>query len=950
MATKPDLSDTLTALKMHLGKVEDDLKYDIDGNGTVDLNDVLGLQKAHLGKDPGFAFAENSYFQSPSTKTAADYAAEKKAEEDRIAFEKAEAAKYADVRLQQLSEFKNKVGEEKLNTLAANQGRTRNYWAYTWGLEPAEVNEYLRKKDDVAKWETAPSELKQKYADANKLSQQGRNPMETTFKTIVDNPNLSPQQLANKTIVDYWSGQSEAYSRVMKAMNDGTAKFTQVPSGVDEYGYTVTTLGLTSDPKNPNSNNSLTLTPTGTPNVYQFSTYNQVAGGNIHGLIAGNPETGQVAPVYNAAQQFMYTPGSSGSFFGNMIGGIGDALKAAGPLPAIIGNMILPGAGSALAAVLALDEGNKTGAVLNALSAGSQMGNTAAQNALSAEVSGNVDLANQYSSGVQGTLAENAGNLKTASNVAQLANAIDQKNVAGALTAAGTLTGAAPSPEIKAGMAVAGLAKALNSGDTATAIALAGQLTGNQDAKVAAQAIKTLDALKSGNPVLAMTEGIKLGKIADPYLKQAKADVLKNANTASTLAEGEIDPSQFDAAELLFGTNAGSLGDASDLAGLQDTGAGSNQMTQEDLVNIVNGGIGDATLTGGTGADTLAGGSLGDASDLAGPQETGTSGNQLTDQELADIVAKGVGDATLTGGNDGTAFIPPAGQVFDPFTLTWRPATAADTTAGGQDSAGGEESTTQGGTSTDTIAGGANTGTTLTGDDGSTITIKPDGTITSTESTLTGGSGASDIIKTTGTGDTSTGTQTTAQPNKEYFADGTYKVTYEDGTSAIFNADGTPYSTVDNTGTNNLSIILDDSSPSGYRDSLGQPVNQDGTPYVAPAGNDTLTGGQSTVTGGQSTNTGSQSTVPGGQSTVPGGQSTVPGGSGGGLNLGALMALLGAGQGQQAPTAPPVVDIGEQLDLEEALQTSPFAKKKTQTKMASGGSIDDLLALLQQRG
>lgn len=327
-----------------------------------------------------------------------------------------------------------------------------------------------------------------------------------------------------------------------------------------------------------------------------------------------------------------------------------------------------------------------------------------------------------------------------------------------------------------------------------------------------------------------------------------------STNYASNLAAEGIDPNTFDAAELNFGT-------------------GSNQLSQEDLANIVNGGIGDATLTGGTGQDTL---------------------------------------------------------------------------AGGQDSVTGGEATTQGGAGADTLAGGTDTGTTLTGDDGSTLTIDDKGNVTSTDatdtgsSTLTGGSGAADTI----TGGT------TAQPNVEYYNDGTYKVTYEDGTSAIFNADGTPYSTVDNTGTNNLSIIVDDSSPSGYRDSLGQPVNQDGTPYVAPAkGNDTLTGGQSTTTGGsQSTTTGGQSTVPGGQSTVPGGQSTVPGGGSGGLNLGALLALLGTGQGQQAPTAPPVVDIGEQLDLESPLQTNPFAKKQTQSKMAEGGSIDDLLALLQQRG
>jgi hypothetical protein len=36
------------------------------------------------------------------------------------------------------------------------------------------------------------------------------------------------------------------------------------------------------------------------------------------------------------------------------------------------------------------------------------------------------------------------------------------------------------------------------------------------------------------------------------------------------------------------------------------------------------------------------------------------------------------------------------------------------------------------------------------------------------------------------------------------------------------------------------------------------------------------------------------------------------------------------------------------LDIEAALQTNPFAKQKTATKMARGGSIDDLLAILKR--
>jgi hypothetical protein len=63
----------------------------------------------------------------------------------------------------------------------------------------------------------------------------------------------------------------------------------------------------------------------------------------------------------------------------------------------------------------------------------------------------------------------------------------------------------------------------------------------------------------------------------------------------------------------------------------------------------------------------------------------------------------------------------------------------------------------------------------------------------------------------------------------------------------------------------------------------------------------------------------------------------------------ALLSLTGGGQ-QAAPTPPPTVDIGPQLDLEAPLEVNPFARTQTQPKMATGGSIDDLLAMLQQRG
>jgi len=135
----------------------------------------------------------------------------------------------------------------------------------------------------------------------------------------------------------------------------------------------------------------------------------------------------------------------------------------------------------------------------------------------------------------------------------------------------------------------------------------------------------------------------------------------------------------------------------------------------------------------------------------------------------------------------------------------------------------------------------------------------------------------------------------------------------------------------------------------------------------APVGNlpgETPTGGPSTAgpsTGGTTTGGTKPGTTPTTKPpttpatpttpTIPKPPTATAGGTSG-MDLMGLLALLGAEGGGQstAPTPPPTVDIGEQLDLEGALETNPFARKQTQPKMATGGSIDDLLAMLQQRG
>lgn len=458
MAVKPTLSDALVALKIATGRMPFDPKYDVNGDGVIDTSDYIGLQKAYLGKDPGFAFVGDT-FESPSTKTAADYAAQELANQQRLAAEQQE--------------------NQRRQTL---------------------------------------------LSDAQKIY--GR----VTADLVANNPNLTAQQLASLATRNYWANESEAFARVSEGMKNGTAQLKQVVTGYDEGNNPITQLAITTG-EHPGYD-TLYLTPTSQKGVYSFSTPNQVAGGMISGVIGANPETGQYQPIQDYTTQVQYTPGASGGFAGNLIGSIGDALKSMGPIPMIVGNAILPGAGSALGAALALDEGNTKGALLSALASGGAMGADAAKNALAAEVSGNVDLANQYSSGIQGTLAENLPSIKTATSAAQLANSLDQGNVAGALNAVGNLTGAT-NPTINTGIAIAALGKSLSTGDFAQAAAISGQLTNDPDLQVASQAYKTLNALSTGNIPQAFSSGVTLSKIADSYLQPTDAVSQVEAPTTS---------------------------------------------------------------------------------------------------------------------------------------------------------------------------------------------------------------------------------------------------------------------------------------------------------------------------------------------------------------------------------------------------------------------------------
>lgn len=567
---KPTLDDSLTALKMSLGKVAPDLKYDVNGDGVVDTTDYTGLQKAYLGKDPGFAFSQSAGFASPFNKTAEDYAAETKAYQDRIAAEQKET-------------------ERRQGLVTGARDYANKYQGFYGGTATEGI-------EDLA----------------------------------AANPNLTAGQLASLSTKNTWAKQVPVFSRTMDAMEKGTAKLEEISIGADEFGNDMRQLVI-GNPKDPNS--YLNLRETSQPGIYQFSTFNPTAAGMLHGVIQADPKTGKYTPIQDYTKQVQYTPGSKGGFLGGMIGDFGDIFKSLGPIAPIIGNAIAPGLGSALGAIAALDEGNTSGALLSGLSAAGAYGGDAARNALAAEVSGNADLASQYSSGLGGALAQNLPEIKTATNALQLANAVESGNIGGALNAVGNLTGTQIAPEFRTGIAGLGLAQAIASGNVPQAMVLGSQFL----PPAASGADVGPPAPPSGGISSLMPAATQAETPADQQV--ATADTSLPADTSAGLAQLVNAINNPETTASYTGTQVADIGRAGDLGsgtyyddqGRLVVGAPSDEATDEDFEQL---GVGLPT-----GIETLP---------LQAEQTTVPSGNGYQQTAVEDGTTKGIEDLIKT--------------------------------------------------------------------------------------------------------------------------------------------------------------------------------------------------------------------------------------------------------------------------------------------------------------
>jgi hypothetical protein len=204
------------------------------------------------------------------------------------------------------------------------------------------------------------------------------------------------------------------------------------------------------------------------------------------GTFVGSGNTGYRVDMSTGTPRF-YTTGASSSD----IGQLQPFLTLASFIPGVA-----PFAMAANAAISA-SQGNWAGAILSGLgAAGGFAGAVTSEIDALANAGRSAEAVALWESSV---LAQNAGNIKTATDVARLLNAADKGNITGVINAGLTLGGVSVPPEVRTAANLFNAATAIGSGDTAGMLDAAGSLLNSSDAKLAASALRFKNAVDSGD-------------------------------------------------------------------------------------------------------------------------------------------------------------------------------------------------------------------------------------------------------------------------------------------------------------------------------------------------------------------------------------------------------------------------------------------------------------------
>lgn len=317
--------------------------------------------------------------------------------------------------------------------------------------------------------------------------------------------------------------------------------------------------------------------------------YNKVTGlalGNTYGeRQTGNAWGGTYAGEGNTAYRVQYDANGNPIFYttGASSSDVAD-LAPLLALASIIPSPIQPFA-QAANAVIALDQGNEVGAILNALGAyGSYTGNelTGMTTPGSSTAVSGLDLASDVATlganpavGLQNTLA----NVNLAKTGVGALNALQTGNLAGlanaSLSGYTQLGGTLPSG-LTTGVQFANLATAIDKGDIAGALNAAGDLSGSKDLKTASVAASVMRAIESGDSNAIINS-----------LINAENAIGKTGSTASTESTSGITNRTYDETILDAGvkafTDAKAIG-ASD----EDAMAAANAATDSAMIDLAN--------------------------------------------------------------------------------------------------------------------------------------------------------------------------------------------------------------------------------------------------------------------------------------------------------------------------------------------------------------------------
>lgn len=286
--------------------------------------------------------------------------------------------------------------------------------------------------------------------------------------------------------------------------------------------------------------------PVEVPGVERYEYYNKATGKPIESGYATGPNTwgGTYRGDGSTAYNVQFTESGMPIFYA----GYGGSSSDWGTVSQILSfASFIPGIGPFAAALNAIGQaynGNYTGAVLSALSAGAgyygealktAQGADAAQAAQAAESLGvtveQLQAAGYAAqSGNTAELAKIFGGIRTAQQATSVLMALDQKNLAGVINGLVSMApqiGITIPEEVMKPIQVASIGAAVSRGDLAGALQSASTLTGNSDLTLASKGAYLANAIKSGNPVSILSGFIDFQKTSETLSVKSFQDAAK---------------------------------------------------------------------------------------------------------------------------------------------------------------------------------------------------------------------------------------------------------------------------------------------------------------------------------------------------------------------------------------------------------------------------------------